>query len=43
MTFAAPESVGGDAKDAPVCLGGRRSETRYIRWVIFRQRVSAGS
>jgi hypothetical protein len=24
-------------------LGGRRLETRYIWWVIFRQRVSAGS
>ncbi len=23
-------------------LGGRRAETRYIRWVIFWQRVSAG-
>jgi hypothetical protein len=35
-----------DAPPPAVCLqplGSRRLETRYIRWVIFRQRVSAGS
>jgi hypothetical protein len=37
-----PHAHDGHGCLAQVPLGGRRLETRYICWVIFRQRVAAG-
>ena len=38
----APQPHAGSRAVRLDALGGRRLETRYIWWLIFRQRVSAG-